>query len=146
MDTKKIISGLIVVVLLAVTGIASYNYGASKVTVDGSDGKASAAASAFIDALVKGDVDQTYDLGTTAYQAKNSKERIKAISTSLKTDKPQISEEEVFFGKDQATNKAIYLSTVGNLPPNSFNRTTGNFVIRLVVQDGKWKVDSSQVY
>lgn len=146
MNAKKIISGVIVLVVVVVTGLVAYNYGSNKMVVRNSDQKARKAASSFIEALVKGDVEETYKLGSTSYQAKNTKERVKAISDSLKTDKPQISEEEIFFGQDQASNSAIYLSSVGNLPPNSFDRTTGNFVIRLVVEDGKWKVDSSQVY
>jgi|GEM_PF-3886252 len=146
MNSKRILTAITVAVLIAVTGIVSYRFGVSKVVVENSDATAKKAASSFVDALVKGDIDKTYAYGTTAYQARNTKERIKTISDSLKSDKPQVSDEEIFFGKDQATNQAIYLSSVSNLPPNSYNRTTGNFVVRLVVQDGTWKVDSSQVY
>lgn len=146
MNAKKIISGLVVVILILVTGLVSYGYGTKKVVVEDSDTKAKQTAVDFINALVKGNVDNTYTLATTAYQAKNTKERVKAISDSLKSNNPIIADEEIFFGKDQATNKAIYLSSVSNLPQNSYDRTTGNFVIRLVVEDGAWKVDSSQVY
>lgn len=146
MDAKKIISGLIIAVIVVVTGIVAYNYGSNRVVVRNSDQKAKQAASGFIDALVKGNVDETYSFGSTAYQAKNTKERVKAISDSLKSDKPQVAEEEIFFGQDEASNSAIYLSSVSNLPPNSFDRTTGNFVVRLTVEGGKWKVDSLQVY
>ncbi len=146
MDIKRIVGGVIAVVVLILTGVVSYKYGTKKVVVENSDGVAKQAAADFVDALVKGDVDKTYEFGTTAYQAKNTKERVKAISDSLKSDQPQISNEEIFFGKDQATNQAIYLSSVGNLPANTYGRTTGNFVIRLVVQNGTWKVDSSQVF
>jgi hypothetical protein len=146
MDAKRIVGGVIAVVVLVLVGVVSYKYGTKKVVVENSDGVAKQAAAEFVDALVKGEVDETYELGSTAYQAKNSKERVKEISDSLKSDKPQVADEEIFFGKDQATNQAIYLSSVSNLPANSYGRTTGNFVIRLVVQDGTWKVDSSQVF
>lgn len=136
----------IVVIVFVVTGLVGYKFGTKKVVIENSDTKAKTAAAEFVDALVAGNVDKTYQLGSTAYQARNTKERVKTIADSLKSENPQVSDEEIFFGKDQATNQAIYLSSVSNLPPNSYNRTTGNFVIRLVVEDGAWKVDSSQVY
>lgn len=146
MNKKKVLGVIIAVVVLVVTGLVAYKYGTKQGVVENSDATAKSAAADFVDALVKGDVDKTYSLGSTAYQARNTKERVKSIADSLKSDSPQVSDEEMFFGKDQATNQAIYLSSVSNLPPNSYNRTTGNFVIRLVVEDGTWKVDSSQVY
>ena len=146
MFTKKVLTAVVLLVVFVVSILVSYQYGTKKNVVENSDQSAKTTAVGFVNALVKGDVDATYEFGSTAYQARNTKDRVKTISDSLKSENAQISDEEIFFGKDQATNQAIYLSSVSNLPPNSYNRTTGNFVIRMVVEEGKWKVDSSQIY
>lgn len=146
MNTRRVASSAIAIVVVILVGLVGYKYGTKKVVIENSDANAKQAAVGFVNALVDGDVDKTYSLGSTAYQAKNTKDHVKSVSDTLKSDDPEFSDEEIFFGKDQTTNQALYLASVSNLPSNAYGRTTGNFVIRLVVQDGAWKVDSSQVY
>lgn len=145
-NKNRIVTIVVSVIVIVVAVFIGYRLGIKKNTIQDSDAKAKQAAVGFVGAITKGDVDATYALGSKSYQAKNTKERVKDIADTLKSDNPQIADEEIFFGKDQTTNQAIYLSSINNLPPNSYNRTTGNFVIRLVVEDGQWKVDSAQVY
>lgn len=134
--------------LVAVTAvlIGTVGFMAGKSKGAGNSAAVQEAAVSFVNALVSGDVDGTYNSASKTYQARNTKEYVQTISETLRSDSPQISNEEVFFGSGDSKNQAIYLNSVGNLPRNDINSSEGNFVIRLVKEDGKWKVDSSQVY
>lgn len=104
-----------------------------------------AVSQSFITSLAQGDIDKTYEFISETFQARNGKNHIESIAKSIKTDKPTITEEEVFLGSGATANDAIYLSTVTNLPEKN-NSTSGSFIIRLVNESGEWKVDSAQIY
>ncbi len=136
---------LIMVVVLVIGLIGGYFI--NNLRGNGNNGKdVKDVSSKFIQSITKGDIDGTYAAGSAVYQARNSKDYIKKVSESVKSDTVKIDAEEVYFGSGDNSKEAIYLATANNLPKNSLGNTFGNFVIRLVQEDGTWKVDSSQVY
>lgn len=135
---------VVVAVAALIIGVGGVLLGKSMATPDSAAVQES--AEAFVNSLVSGDVDGTYNNASSTYQARNTKEYVRTISETLRADNPEISNEEVFFGTGDSKDEALYLNTVKNLPRTDINSDEGNFVIRLVKEDGKWKVDSSQVY
>jgi uncharacterized protein YxeA len=135
-----------VVIAAVAVVIGAAGFVAGKASTAGNTASVQESAEAFVSSLVSGDVDATYDQASKAYQARNTKEYVKSVADSLKSDNPVIENEEVFFGSGDQKDQAIYLNTVDNLPRSDINSTKGNFVIRLVKEGGEWKVDSSQVY
>lgn len=140
------IAAVLVVLGLVFTGgymVKGRSADRNLVAVTSEADKAAKVSKSFITALTTGEVTEAYGVTTTAYKAKNSRERVEAIGKTLRSDSPIIKDEEVYTGPQ---NKAIYLATVDNLPANEFGRTTGNFVINLQFDGGEWKIDSSQTY
>lgn len=134
------------VVVAVVAVVAAGGFILGKSYAKPSEAAVQESANAFVTALISGDVEKTYSSASSSYQARNTKEYVKTVSDTLKADNPIIGNEEVFFGAGTSSNEALYLNSVSNLPRNDINSDEGNFVIRLVKEDGKWKVDSSQVY
>jgi hypothetical protein len=132
------------VVVMVVAGTVGYSIG--RMRGNQTDSKSVAEVSqSFIKTLSKGEVDETYEYISETFQARNGKSHIEGIAKNIKTDNPNIVDEEVFIGRGPSENDAIYLSTVTNLPEKN-NSTKGSFIIRLVNESGSWKVDSAQIY
>ena len=141
----KVAAVLVVVGLIFTAGYVTKGRSAddSLVATTAQGQEAAKVSKQFIEGLTTGDTNAAYGLTTTAYKAKNSRDRVEAIGRTLKTESQIVKDEEVYTGPE---GKAIYLATVDNLPANEFGRTTGNFVINLVNDAGGWKIDSSQTY
>lgn len=135
---------IIGVTLLLIAGITGYFVGKSDSRQTSATDIATVSES-FIVSLTKGDIDSTYGKISTSFQARNGKGYIEDVAKSVKTDSPNITEQEVFVGSGLTKNDAIYLATVTNLPKQD-DSTSGSFIIRLVNEEGKWKVDSAQIY
>lgn len=142
---QKGVQWAIVVVILLVVGLAGFMIG----RMGGGGGNVAdinSQGAEFIQALVSGDVDKTYELGSSDYQANNTAEYIATVSETLGSDSPEVNKEEVFFGAGDAKDHAIYLAEVDNLARNDVGSTTGNFVLRFIKEGNQLKVDSAQIY
>lgn len=144
MKVKNILIAAATAVILGVTCFGLYyvlSSNASKNTVQ----PPRETAAAFITAITSGEVASAYEYGTSFYKSKNTPQTIETFSDSVRSDNIKISNEELYMGVNDASNQAIYLAFIENLPPSSIGSTTGTFVVRLAKEDGKWKVDSMEV-
>ena len=101
---------------------------------------------AYINGLTSGSPEKAYELSSEVLKGRNSIEVIREISKTVKSDKAEIVNPELYINSEADSNSAIYFANVKNLPKSAMGRTEAAFVIRLVKEDGVWKVDSSQVY
>src|SRR5574338_332792 len=137
-------SGWIPAAVVLLIGIVVGYFGATLIGPSRNGNNIKSVADNYITALTKGDVDASYKLTSTVFQGRNTKDFVKQISETVRTDNPKFSDVKVFFGSDDQKDQAIYLATVDNLPKSALGRTSGNFVVRLVKEGGSWKIDSSQ--
>ncbi len=143
---KRIIGLIAVGVMLALTGLIGYKVGTNNTQAVASTNSAKEVAASFVSAMTSGNTTRAYGLGSAFYKAKNKPEDLQAITDKLSADNVKISDEELYFGRDNVEGQAIYLAVVDNLPRSSVSgKTTGNFIVRLVYEGGFWRVDSLQV-
>ena len=144
MNKMRVLISVVVLVIMAgfgfLIGSKANDGGASKTA------ELQGVSTAYISALTSGDADKAYDLSSEVMQGRNKIQSVKEFSDRVKSDKAEIKNPELYIKSDKKANQAIYLATVTNLPKSEMGRTEANFVIRLIYEDGSWKIDSSQMY
>lgn len=145
MNTKRILTIIATVATLALVGFGIYQLTGSRTASDPSAKQPKEVAAKFVVALTTADLAQAYDYGSAFYKAKNTPASVEKFSDTVRSDDAKISGEELYLGTNDAKDKAIYLALVDNLPPSSTGSTSGSFIVRLVNEDGGWKVDSLEV-
>lgn len=150
--TAKRIIGIVAIVAIGALACSfSYQAGSKSATQRAAVQAASAqqakeVASNFITAITAGRATQALSYGSAFYKTKNTTEDLQAVSDKIATDNVKIVQAELYPGQGDVTGQAIYLASVDNLPKSSVTgTTTGSFVVRLVFEDGIWRVDSMQV-
>ncbi len=143
MSKKQIAVSIVTVLVLAAVGFGVYQLVTKQKAATTPQPKEAAAE--FIVALTNAEAAKAYELGSTFYKSKNSPEDVTKFAESIQSDNVTVSNEELYMGTGDDTNKAIYLAYAENLPPNQAGSTSGTFVARLVQEDGVWKVDSLEV-
>lgn len=145
MNTKRILTILATVAVLSLVGFGIYRFTSSRTESDPSANQPKEVAAKFVVAMTTAELAQAYDYGSAFYKAKNTPETVEKFSDTIRSDDAKISGEELYKGVNDASDKAIYLALVDNLPPSSTGSTSANFIVRLVNEDGGWKVDSLEV-
>lgn len=145
MNTKRIVIIAATVVVLALAGFGIYKLANSSSKTDLAAKQPKEVAANFVVAMTTAELAQAYDYGSAFYKAKNTPESVEKFSDTVRSDDAKISGEELYMGTNDASDKAIYLALVDNLPPSSTGSTSANFIVRLVNEDGGWKVDSLEV-
>lgn len=144
MSTKKTLIIATTVVLLGLLSVGIY-YAATKSTTTTAREQPKEVGAAFILALTNAELSKTREFGSSFYKSKNTLDNIEKFSDSVRSDDVKISNEELYLGTGDDRNKAIYLALADGLPPSSSGSKSGTFVVRLVNEDGLWKVDSLEV-
>jgi hypothetical protein len=145
MNTKRILIVGATIAILVLAGFGIYRLTTSGAESDPSISQPKEVAAKFVVAMTTSELAQAYDYGSAFYKAKNTPESIEKFSDTIRSDDAKISGEELYKGVNDASDKAIYLALVDNLPPSSTGITSANFIVRLVNEDGGWKVDSLEV-
>ena len=146
MNTRRIIGIIAAVALVLLTGFVGYQLGVRSAEQASSSKDAKAVAAGFVTALTAGQVSQAYEYGSAFYKSKNTQASIQAVSDKLTTDNVKISDEEFYLGRDSVSGQAFYLALVDNLPESTVTgKTSANFIVKLVFEEGVWRVDSLQV-
>ncbi len=147
MNKKRILSVVVGLALVFLVGFVGYQLGVSNTEKATNSKTAKTVAAGFIASLTSGDVAQARAAGSSYYRAQNTVDALQAASDKLASDNIKISEEEIYFGRDTVSGQAIYTAKVDNLPASEkTGSTAGDFVVRMVYEDGFWKVDSLKVY
>ncbi len=145
MTTRRII---VIVTALTLTLLAVY-FGYQFATRNGETTEASTSAKLvardFVTAITQGQDDKVYSLGTERYKAVNTREAIKSFSATVISDNVRILNEAVQYDHSQVSSQAVYSATVDNLPPSRTGSLRGTFVVRMVYEQGAWRVDSLKV-
>ncbi len=146
MNTRRIIGIIAAVALVLLTGFIGYQLGLRSAEQASSSKDAKAVAAGFVTAMTSGQVSQAYEYGSAFYKSKNTQASIQDVSDKLTADGVKISNEEFYLGRDSVSGQAFYLALVDNLPPSTTTgKTTANFIVKLVFEEGVWRVDSLQV-
>lgn len=146
MNTRRIVGIVAAVALVLLTGFIGYQIGLRGSEKANSSKDAKAIAAGFVTAMTRGQVSQAYELGSAFYKSKNTPESIQAVSEKISTEDVKISNEEFYLGRGSVSGQAFYLALVDNLPPSTTTgKTNANFIVKLVFEDGVWRVDSLQV-
>ena len=134
----------ILVVLAVVTfGVAVFSAGfyARPKYDQRQENAAAVVASKFVKNLTAGDNDAAYSLTSKNLQSKQTKEQFVVDMPGLKADKPEFVAPQVA----RLKGTILYTQSVNNLPPTTSGKTTGDFYIGVVKEDGAWKVDTASV-
>ncbi len=146
MHTKRtLLITLASIALLGLAGFGIYRLATSNRQSNPSVKQPKEVAASFVVAMTTAELAQAYDYGSVSYKSKNTPENVEKFSDTIRSDDAKISSEEFYIGTSDAAKSAIYLATVDNLPPGSTGSTTGKFIVRLVNENGAWKVDSLEV-
>jgi len=145
MNTKRILIILATIITLSLVGFGIYRFTASNTQSSTVAKQPKEVAANFVVAMTTAELAQAYDYGSAFYKAKNTPESVEKFSDTIRSDDAKISGEELYLGTNDASDKAIYLALVDNLPPSSTGSTSANFIVRLVNEDGGWRVDSLEV-
>lgn len=145
MNKKRILIALAALAALVLVGFGIYKVATSSTQSDTSAKQPKEVAANFVIAITSSELAQAYEYGSAFYKAKNTPASVEKFSDSIRSDDAKISGEELYLGKNDASDKAIYLALVDNLPPSSTGSTSANFIVRLVNENGGWKVDSLEV-
>lgn len=146
MNTRRIIGIIAAAALVLLTGFIGYQLGLRSVEQTSSSNEARSVAAGFVTAITNSQVSQAYDYGSAYYKSKNTQASIQAVSDKLTTENVKISNEEFYLGRDSVAGQGFYLALVENLPPSTTTgKTTANFIVKLIFEEGVWRVDSLQV-
>lgn len=145
-NLKRILGIIAVLALLALVGFFGYQMGAKSANHASSSKQAKEVAASYITAITSGEITRAYGYGSAFYKAKNKPADLQSVADKLASEDIKIANEEFYLGTDGVSGQAIYLALVDNLPRSAkTGSTSGNFVVRLVLENGVWRVDSMQV-
>ena len=146
MTTRRIIAVVSTLALVLLTAFVAYQLGVKNTRAVESTNSAQETAASFVNSMAAGQISEAYAYGSELYKANNTPDSVKAFSKSVASDGDKLSEEEVYIGRNKAAGQAIYSAKAENLPPSSTTgSTTGTIVVRMVYENGAWKVDSLEV-